>query len=146
MPDFAKALGAAKGASTLIRLDASSPRRWFSCVALGAGTVFDRPGPKTVLPGWRCPGAFGLVSSDVLAVVRKASPWRKPREPVASDVVATVDQSDIRVLGPHEFDPPGASSLSKRASVASMRPVHGWAEDSPYRTANATGSFGSLLR
>ncbi len=112
MPDFAKALGAAKGASTLIRLDASSPRRRFSCVALGAGTVFDRPGPKTVLPGWRCPDAFGLVSSDVLALVRKASPWRKPREPVASDVVATVDQSDIRVLGPHEFDPPGASSLS----------------------------------
>ncbi len=94
MPDFAKALGAAKGASTLIRLDASSPRRRFSCVALGAGTVFDRPGPKTVLPGWRCPDAFGLVSSDVLALVRKASPWRKPREPVASDVVTTVDQSE----------------------------------------------------
>ncbi len=57
----------------------------------------------------------------------------------------TVDQSDIRVLGPHELDSPGASSLYKRAWATSMRPALGWAEGSPYRTANATGSLGSFL-
>jgi hypothetical protein len=51
--------------------------------------------------------------------------------PIASAFATTVDQSDIRVSGPHEFDSPGASSLYVRAWVTSMRPAQGWAEDSP---------------
>jgi hypothetical protein len=51
--------------------------------------------------------------------------------PIASVFATTVDQSDIRVLGPHEVDSSGASSLYVRAWVTSMRPAQGWAEDSP---------------
>ena len=79
-----------------------------------------------------------------LFFVLSASSRKGPRGPIASVFATTVDQSDIRVLGPHELDSPGASSLYVRASVTSMRPAQGWAEDSPYRTANATGPLGSL--
>ena len=48
-------------------------------MGLGAGTVFERPGPKTVPPGWRCPGAFGLVFSDVLALVSEGIPLEKAK-------------------------------------------------------------------
>ena len=53
--------------ATLIWLDPSSPRRQFFAWVLGRGRVFNLSRPKTALPAWRCPGAFGFVFSDVLA-------------------------------------------------------------------------------
>ena len=129
---------------TLIWLDASSPGRWFFSAGPGTGTVCDRYRPGTVAGLGLCTGHSMLFLTPLFFVLGTSS-RKGPRGPIALVFATTVDQSDIRVLGPHELDSPGASSLYVRASVTSMWPAQGWAEGSPYRTANATGSLGSFL-
>ncbi len=106
--------------------------------------VNDHYRPGTVARLGLCTGQSMLFLTPLFFVLDTSS-RKGPRGPIALVFATTVDQSDIRVLGPHELDSPGASSLYERASVTSMRPAQGWVEGSPYRTANATGSLGSFL-
>ena len=112
---------------------------------LGVGTVFDRPRPKTVL---RCGVARCIIRCYCLVMIMSTSRFLLGKGQGDRSRWASLRRLISLIFAgwlPHEVDPTGASSLYEQASVASMRPAQGWAEDSPYRTANATSPFGSLL-